>query len=63
LALLLEKLHLLDVPWAMLEPLLVEATIPPKPKKRIMRACGMHVVDSPAEIGKKVAEVLVLDQL
>ncbi len=26
--------------------------------KRIMRACGMHVVDSPAEIGKKVAEVL-----
>jgi succinyl-CoA synthetase alpha subunit len=27
-------------------------------KKRIMRACGLHVVDSPAEIGKKVAEVL-----
>ena len=27
-------------------------------KKRIMCACGMHVVDSPAEIGKKVAEVL-----
>jgi succinyl-CoA synthetase alpha subunit len=27
-------------------------------KKRIMRACGMHVVDSPAEIGKKVAKVL-----
>ena len=27
-------------------------------KKRIMRACGMYVVDSPAEIGKKVAEVL-----
>ncbi|MBT8266941.1 MAG: succinate--CoA ligase subunit alpha [Bacteroidia bacterium] len=27
-------------------------------KKRIMRACGIHVVDSPAEIGKKVAEVL-----
>lgn len=27
-------------------------------KKRIMRACGMHVVDSPADIGKKVAEVL-----
>lgn len=27
-------------------------------KKRIMRDCGMHVVDSPAEIGKKVAEVL-----
>ncbi|MFL2626063.1 MAG: succinate--CoA ligase subunit alpha [Flavobacteriaceae bacterium] len=27
-------------------------------KKHIMRACGMHVVDSPAEIGKKVAEVL-----
>ena len=27
-------------------------------KKRIMRECGMHVVDSPAEIGKKVAEVL-----
>lgn len=27
-------------------------------KKRIMRECGVHVVDSPAEIGKKVAEVL-----
>ena len=27
-------------------------------KKRIMRACGIHVVDSPAEIGKKVKEVL-----
>ncbi len=28
-------------------------------KKAIMRECGIHVVDSPAEIGKKVAEVLV----
>ena len=27
-------------------------------KKRIMRECGIHVVDSPAEIGKKVSEVL-----
>lgn len=27
-------------------------------KKSIMRACGIHVVDSPAEIGKKVKEVL-----
>ena len=27
-------------------------------KKKIMRSCGIHVVDSPAEIGKKVAEVL-----
>ncbi|MFI0429143.1 succinate--CoA ligase subunit alpha [Mariniflexile sp. HMF6888] len=27
-------------------------------KKKIMRACGIHVVDSPAEIGKKAAEVL-----
>ncbi|GAK97546.1 succinyl-CoA ligase [ADP-forming] alpha chain [Nonlabens tegetincola] len=27
-------------------------------KKAIMRECGIHVVDSPAEIGKKVAEVL-----
>ena len=27
-------------------------------KKRIMRSCGIHVVDSPAEIGKKVKEVL-----
>ena len=27
-------------------------------KKRIMRECGIYVVDSPAEIGKKVAEVL-----
>ncbi|GAA3580904.1 succinate--CoA ligase subunit alpha [Snuella lapsa] len=29
-------------------------------KKKIMRACGIHVVDSPAEIGSKVAEVLAL---
>ncbi len=27
-------------------------------KKAIMRECGIHVVDSPAEIGKKVLEVL-----
>jgi succinyl-CoA synthetase alpha subunit len=27
-------------------------------KKKIMQECGIHVVDSPAEIGKKVAEVL-----
>lgn len=27
-------------------------------KKRIMSECGIHVVDSPAEIGKKVSEVL-----
>lgn len=27
-------------------------------KKRIMRECGVYVVDSPAEIGKKVKEVL-----
>jgi succinyl-CoA synthetase alpha subunit len=27
-------------------------------KKKIMKECGIHVVDSPAEIGKKVAEVL-----
>ena len=27
-------------------------------KKSIMRSCGIQVVDSPAEIGKKVAEVL-----
>ena len=27
-------------------------------KKKIMRGCGIHVVDSPAEIGKKIAEVL-----
>lgn len=27
-------------------------------KKKIMKACGIHVVDSPAEIGKKVLEVL-----
>ena len=27
-------------------------------KKRIMKSCGIHVVDSPAEIGKKVSEVL-----
>ncbi len=27
-------------------------------KKRILRECGVHVVDSPAEIGSKMAEVL-----
>jgi|TARA_R110002051_G_scaffold10001_6_gene38036 succinyl-CoA synthetase alpha subunit len=27
-------------------------------KKAIMRECGIHVVDSPAEIGKKIAEVM-----
>lgn len=27
-------------------------------KKKVMRECGMHVVDSPAKIGEKVAEVL-----
>jgi len=27
-------------------------------KKKVMRECGMYVVDSPAEIGKKVKEVL-----
>jgi len=27
-------------------------------KKRILRECGIHVVDSPAEIGEKMAEVL-----
>jgi succinyl-CoA synthetase alpha subunit len=27
-------------------------------KKKIMTACGIHVVDSPAEIGKKVAQVM-----
>ena len=27
-------------------------------KKKIMKACGIHVVESPAEIGKKVAEVM-----
>jgi succinyl-CoA synthetase alpha subunit len=27
-------------------------------KKKVMKKCGIHVVDSPAEIGKKVAEVL-----
>jgi succinyl-CoA synthetase alpha subunit len=27
-------------------------------KKQIMRDCGIHVVDSPAELGAKMAEVL-----
>ena len=27
-------------------------------KKRILRECGIHVVDSPAKIGAKVAEIL-----
>ena len=30
-------------------------------KKKIMKACGIHIVDSPAEIGKKVVEVLKND--
>jgi len=29
-----------------------------KAKKKILRECGIHVVDSPAEIGKRIAEVL-----
>ena len=29
-----------------------------KAKKQIMSECGIHVVDSPAEIGKKVAQIL-----
>tara|TARA_B100000795_G_scaffold7258_1_gene5348 strand:+ start:1490 stop:2362 length:873 start_codon:yes stop_codon:yes gene_type:complete len=28
-------------------------------KKKVMRECGIHVVNSPAEIGKKVAEVML----
>ncbi len=28
-------------------------------KKKILRNCGIHVVDSPADIGKKMAEVLM----
>ena len=27
-------------------------------KKKILRECGIHVVDSPAEIGKKMAELM-----
>jgi succinyl-CoA synthetase alpha subunit len=27
-------------------------------KKRIMRECGIHVVDSPAQIGAKMAEIM-----
>ena len=27
-------------------------------KKAVMRECGIHVVDSPADIGSKMAEVL-----
>ena len=30
-------------------------------KKRVMRECGIHVVDSPADIGSKMAEVLESD--
>ena len=29
-------------------------------KKAILKECGVHVVDSPAEIGKKVAEIMVV---
>ena len=27
-------------------------------KKRILRECGVHVVDSPAKIGEKVKEIM-----
>jgi succinyl-CoA synthetase alpha subunit len=27
-------------------------------KKRVLRECGVHVVDSPADIGSKMAELL-----
>ena len=27
-------------------------------KKKVMKECGIYVIDSPAEIGKKVSEVL-----
>ena len=27
-------------------------------KKQILRECGVHVVDSPADIGSKMAEIL-----
>jgi succinyl-CoA synthetase alpha subunit len=27
-------------------------------KKRVLRECGVHVVDSPADIGDKMAELL-----
>jgi succinyl-CoA synthetase alpha subunit len=27
-------------------------------KKRVLRECGVHVVDSPADIGEKMAELL-----
>ena len=31
---------------------------PAEAKKKVLRACGVHVVDSPAHIGSKMAEVL-----
>jgi succinyl-CoA synthetase alpha subunit len=30
-------------------------------KKRVMRECGIHVVDSPADIGEKMAEVVAVN--
>ena len=27
-------------------------------KKRVLRECGVHVVDSPADIGEKMSELL-----
>ena len=50
------KLLLQEEPWAMLVQLLADDTA--EAKKRIMAECGIHVVNSPAAIGKKVAEVL-----
>ncbi len=44
--------------WATQVQLLVVTDDTAEAKKEIMRECGIHVVDSPAEIGKKVKEVL-----
>ena len=45
-----------DAPWAMLEPLLEAPMILRKPKR--YEICGIHVVDSPTDIGKQVAALI-----
>jgi len=43
----------LEEQWDMLEQLFLEQKNQRKQRKKLMRECGIHVVDSPAQIGAK----------
>jgi succinyl-CoA synthetase alpha subunit len=58
LDLLLVKLLLQEEEWDMLVQLLVAQDDTAAAKMKIMRECGIHVVESPAVIGKTMAKVL-----